>query len=797
VLLLAFVLSTSATAAPPRTDRTGDALPPDAVARAGTVRWRHGGPVLALAFAPDGKTLASVSGDGSLRLWDSSTGRELRRFLGHKGEVRCVAFAPDGNSLLSGGADGTARLWDVKTGKERAKLLTAEEWLNAVAFAPKGKWLAAGSDEGTVHLWDATTLRKSRDFRAAGSVQGLAFLRDGTLAVGAANDEGVILWTTQGEKLRQFKAFPQSFAVSPEGHLVAISDYNNPSTLHDLRTGHEVRKLAGAGEDGDVLRVASLAWSPDGRTLAGASSGGRIRLWNTADGQLRQILRGHAGEVKAVAFSPEGRVLASAGEDSTIRVWDAATGKERAPAAGHRGAITAALSPDGKSLATVGQDGGLRLWEASTGKERERVEGEGTLDCVAFAPDGKVLATGGSRGEVQLRDPVTGKLRRVLPGHRGTVSCLAFTRDGRSLVSGGHDRTLRQWDLRTGKLTHTAGGWANSRIESLAVSPDGARVLAADRAVPLRLVELATGTEIERFAGHPGGSVAVAFSPTGRQAASGGRERMVRLWEVSSGKQRREVGGHAGWVTAVGWSPDGEVLVSGHSDGTVRLWDPLTGKELQEMAGHQGAVRSLSFSANGGRLVSAGDDTTALVWDVQAAVRAGRTQILKFSVDELNALWKELASNDASVAAVAVQKLARAHPQALPLLSKQLKPVTKEELAQLLLDLDSPRYTTRDRAMQRLAALGKFIEPALRKVIREQPSLEVRARVEVLLSKREATGGSPEELQVLRALEVLEMIGTAEAGKVLERLAGGAPECDLTREAKAALERLAQRPPGK
>src|SRR4051794_20186665 len=119
VLLLALVLFGDAAAAPLPTDRAGDGLPAGAVARAGTVRWRHGGPVLALAFAPDGKTLASVSGDGTLRLWETASGKERQRFLGHKGEIRGLAFAPDGKSLLTGGADGTARLWDVKTGKER------------------------------------------------------------------------------------------------------------------------------------------------------------------------------------------------------------------------------------------------------------------------------------------------------------------------------------------------------------------------------------------------------------------------------------------------------------------------------------------------------------------------------------------------------------------------------------------------------------------------------------------------------------------------------------------------------
>src|SRR5205814_942469 len=189
------------------------------------------------------------------------------------------------------------------------------------------------------------------DFRAAGSVQGLAFLRDGSLVVGAANDEGVTVWTTGGEKLRRIKGWSQCFAAAPNDSIIAIADYNNPSSLHDLRTGKQVRTLASAREDGDVPHVSCLAWSPDGRTVARTSSDGRVWLWNAADGKLRQTLRGHAGEVKAVAFSPDGSVLASAGEDSTIRLWDAATGKTRTPAPGHSGAVAATLSPDGKSLA--------------------------------------------------------------------------------------------------------------------------------------------------------------------------------------------------------------------------------------------------------------------------------------------------------------------------------------------------------------------------------------------------------------------------------------------------------------
>src|SRR5262249_34057325 len=155
------------------------------------------------------------------------------------------------------------------------------------------------------------TLRKVRHFRAAGSVQGLAFTRDDHLIVGAANDEGVTVWKPTGERLRHVKGWPQSFAPSPDGTFIAIADYNNPSSLHDVRTGKEVRTLAGAGDDSDVPHLPCLAWSPDGKTVAGASSGGRVRLWNAADGKLRRTLRGHSGEVRAVAFSPDSKLLAS------------------------------------------------------------------------------------------------------------------------------------------------------------------------------------------------------------------------------------------------------------------------------------------------------------------------------------------------------------------------------------------------------------------------------------------------------------------------------------------------------
>jgi WD40 repeat protein len=775
-----------------RRDQAGDPLPAGALARMGTVRWLHGGSITALAFSGDGKQIVSASRDGTARLWDSSSGKEIRRFTGHRGEVRCLALSGDGKTLATGGSDGTARLWDVATAKEQETVVKATQWINALAFSPKGDLLAVAADNGSIRLWDVSARRPAGKFTAETSVTGIAFVGDGLLAAAGAADAGLSLWQTDGRKVRKIAGWAHGFAPSPDRKTIAIADYNTPTALYSVTDGKKLLSLAETGEARP--RVACLNWSPGGKSIVGACSGGEVRIWDAATGKLRQTLQGHSGDVRAVAFSPDGKWIVSGGEDRTILIWDAATGKRLHRQPGHVGAITAALSPNGKTLATAGQDGSLRLWDAGTGKEKARIASASPLECLSYSPDGKLLATGDRQGVIALRDPSTGKMRRSLNGHGRAITGLAFTVDGKSLVSGSRDRTVRAWDLSTGKVVQTVSAQGRGAMGAFSLSPDGKKVLIVPRAAALRMLDLSGSTESGRFPGHVGGCLAVAFSPTGHLAASGGREMMVRIWEVVSGKERRALSGFPGWGTAVAWSPDGLLLASGHGDGQVRLWDPFTGKEWQALAAHEGAVTSLSFSADGKRLASAGEGGTALIWDVPALVQAGRTEVVRLSAQELEKLWRDLASANAPEAAAAVQILARAHPQAVALFRDRVRPVTREELKQLIADLDSPRFAEREKATNRLSRLGRFAELALRQTIKEQPSLEVRARVEIILSRLESGNRAPEEIQALRALEVLEMIGTPRAHQVLKSLAGGAPECELTREARAALERLSRRP---
>jgi RNA polymerase sigma factor (sigma-70 family) len=317
-----------------RADRGEEALPAGALVRLGAPRLRHGSSVLAVAFSPDSKYIASASGaqragygDFTASLWDAATGKELRRFHGHRLPVCSVAFSPDGATLATGSHDGTVRLWRAATGEELRRLHGGQA-ITAVAFSSDGKVLVSAGLDLAIRLWDTASgaeLRRLVGHRNA--LTGLAFTPRGEALLSGSGDASVRLW--------------------------------------DVRTGRELRRL------GDHVRpVMGIALAPDGRTRASAS-GSAVLLWEVSSGKLRHALAGHAQEVLGVAFAADGRTLASGGEGRTLRLWDVRTGRERRRLVGHTGPLTGVtFSPDGKALASAGRDHAVRLWDVATGAER-------------------------------------------------------------------------------------------------------------------------------------------------------------------------------------------------------------------------------------------------------------------------------------------------------------------------------------------------------------------------------------------------------------------------------------------
>ncbi|MDE0327208.1 MAG: leucine-rich repeat domain-containing protein [Candidatus Poribacteria bacterium] len=281
-----------------------------------------------IAFSPDGNRFATGNHDGTTRLWNANTGKELRVFGGHTGSVDSVAFSPDGVRLATGSADGTARLWEVNTGKQIRVFRGHTEAVTSIAFSPDGTRLATGSRDGTARLWNTNTGKQIRVW------------------------DGVGGWSFQTI---------YSVAFSPNGNQFAIGTVGVGSQIWNTNTGALIREL-------DTGSVRSLAFHPEGKQLATAGWG-EAQLWNTNTGGLIRTFGSNEGTGMALAFSPDGSRIATGSHIGTVRLYNVNTGKRIWTfKKGYPGISSVVFSPNGKHLVTIDADGTALALNANTGK---------------------------------------------------------------------------------------------------------------------------------------------------------------------------------------------------------------------------------------------------------------------------------------------------------------------------------------------------------------------------------------------------------------------------------------------
>ena len=408
-------------------------------------------------------------------------------------------------------------------------------------------------------------------------------------------------------RLQGYGGAVRSVSFSPDGQTIATASSDCTIKLWSL-DGKELQTFQGHSD-----KVYSVAWSPDGQTIASASHDCTIKLWHI-DGKELQTFQGHSDLVYGVSFSLNGQMIASASRDGTVKLWRL-DGTAVQTLKGHnRGVNSIAWSPNGQMIASASGDRTVKLWRLD-GTVVQTLKGHNRgVYSVAWSPDGKMIASASHDGTVKVWR-LDGTLMQTFQGTSNWVNSVAWSPDGQMIASANRDWTVNIWRL-DGTLVQTFQGHSDW-VYSVAWSSDGQIIASASGDRTVRLWRL-HGTVVKTFQGHSNWVGSIAWSPDGQMIASASSDRTIKLWRTD-GMVLRTFQGHSDWVNSIAWSPDSQMIVSASSDRTVKLWR-LDGTVLQTFQGHRDWVRSVSFSPNGQMIASASSDCTVKLWHLDGTV---------------------------------------------------------------------------------------------------------------------------------------------------------------------------------
>jgi WD40 repeat protein len=775
-------------------DLVGDPLPRGAIARLGSIRLRHAGPVDAAVFSPDGRWLAShAQWESFIAVWETASGKLRCRVPMPVAAVAKMAFAADGNSLAvvvqTGSFTGEilVECWALaaveRTLRFRDEERNPED--GVLAFAPDG-----------THLYYGRSSLRRFDVARGKRVYRLPMGRGGS----RTEVEAVI-----------------ALALTPDGTTLVTAEGDGTVRLRDAPTGKERCRVAG-------VPASQLAFSADGKLLA-LGTVDAVELWHlpAPAGQIpevtfrkRRLPRPDAGAILSLAFSADARRLVSLGAEGSVCLWDVTAGKlsvRRELPLNEFGAVTFDAAQRALAFNRTASSHGLRLWDVGQGRERfaERHLG-GHIACMTFSPDGQTLATAHADKGLRFWQARTGKLLAQvrLPE---CPSQIDFTADGTNLVAGANgqwwkvslgrqaldrDRAaavplagpLKGWPWAPGK-THRGRAlpWKTDGVEECALTHDGFLLDLERRRVGV--IQLRSGKKLCEVVGSK--FYGAALAPNRQTLAVFQGENTVALTEVATGlaiaqwevPRAEMLPGQPWLLPRHTFVSGGRLLAVGTPRGGLSFWDLAT-NEIQKLAGPGRPIALLACAPDGRSLACAYRDATVLIWDMAAVT----SKPLPNDPSLLPKYWQDLGAADGAAAWKAHWGLAGT-VGTVAFLSKHLHParaVDLSPLGQRIKELDSPRFTVREQAMKDLEHMGQAAEAALREALKSPASLETRRRLERVLKKLEQ--GRQRHLQELRALAVLEQIASADARAMLDALAAGEPQAPLTSAAQAARQRL-------
>lgn len=756
----------------------GDPLPPGAVLRLGSTRFRQPTVITSMTLSPDGKTVASIHDE--LIVWDAATGSE--RWRASMGQLRvdfpaasyginALAFSPDGTRIYTPGPQHLVLSWDVETGRNQAFEVDARPRVGFGAddrFGAMVKFIDIARDGSKLAFAGATGLdvydqAGKRLFEIVNKPQKLVdpkamnsdrltfgghyssgqFSPDGKILAVVTSDapETVrLLDADTGNELRRLdlKAKLVRLAFSPNGDTIAATERDSAVRLYDVATGkriwEHIVKLTNPYEN----YTSAIEFNPTGDTIAVAATDKLIRLLGARSGDQIAALAGHTWYPWCLAFAPDGAILYSAGWDGVIRRWDMKTHEQLGLPEGVQATGVAGISPNGQRIAYEDDSGRVRMIDVRSGKELRILALPATqYSQLVFSPDGRQLAGGGTSGDrvhIALWDPENGDLIQRWDWPKGRdphsdVESLRFSPNGQYLAAAVFRQSMVYWwDVQTRKQV---ANQKHEEIYGLSISPDGKTLATVGWDSTLRLWDIHLGKlASETHIGEAGGAedlrmYSVGYSPRGNILATQHMNGDVRLWDAATMKMQAKIpaGDNFG---AMSFSPDGLWLATGTRGGVISLWDVLTNGKVTDIGEHRDSVDMLAFGPNSITLLSSGGDGLCYLWDL-------RPPALKRPMD-FEVLWEDLADESPYAAYRAMCAMTIEPDHAATFIADKLRGVTKLMDPNEVDDGLSEEDAERRRRLKRLLIKK---DPGIEYAVRVQRAVAILTNVDTPLAKKQ------------------------------------------------------------
>jgi WD40 repeat protein len=633
-------------------------------------------------FGPDGRQIVIASRDGTVRVWDTQSGKWLTEPMKHTNSLTSARFSRDGKRIVTGSFDYTARVWDAQTGQPITPPMVHGGYVYGAQFDSDGRRVVTASADYTARVWDAKTGRPLVEpMKHSSYVSSAEFSPDGEFVLTASSDKTARVWSAGTGQLLATLTHdgPVHYAeFSPDGKRIVTASADRTARIWDTQTGEPV---ANPMVHGSVVQ--SARFSSDGLRIVTASGGlspeypseeHAARVWDARTGQPLTDLMRHPRAVRFAQFSPDGRRILTGSLEGTTwgttRIWNAQSGEPLTEPLMQVG--TPRFSPDGKRVLTTSAAGAPCLWDVESGHALGRLMKHGAYVFSAeFSADGERILTASWDKTARVWDAQSGWAVGEPMRHGGYVWSAEFSRDGTKVGTASADKTAGVWDAKSGKpllgpLQH------GSEVISVRFSPDGLRLVtvSADSATwsgspasnasgslrnvtesagnVARVWDVRTGKPLTGPMAHASKIVSALFSPDGNQVLTASWDHTTRLWDAGTGRRLLELV-HGNEVLFAKFNGDGSQILTGCQDGPARLWDARTGRLVTSPFSHGiFPVRSAQWTRDGTRLLTASDDGTARVWDVRTGLRLGEVnhgypmESAEFSFDDERILTTSL-----------------------------------------------------------------------------------------------------------------------------------------------------------